>query len=261
MIAGTLPVESAQAGKDDELDLMRAWTRLGMAFTLNPATSPVDLEPTIARTALFAPRSERLFVMAATWLAARHVLVDARRLIVAVQPLDPRALAVAGALFSLAAEATTGRTALHAAIEHCRPLRRPVPLFDVLNRHKALLSVVKRETPPLYRRWGLWHNDTRLAFDALRPVRWTLRHCPELRFRALLGSGLDARIAAALAEDPATITRLSKSTEATYAATYAAATRLAGRGLVQPPDQHAQPKEWRVSPSLVSAAEAAFAAT
>jgi hypothetical protein len=252
-------VEQERPGHDEELHLMRAWTRLGVAFTVQPDTSPVDLEVTIARTATFAPQSERLFVMAATWLAARHMLVDARRLIAALKPLDARPSAVAGALLSLAAESTTGRTALHAAIEHCRPLRRPVPLFDVLRDDKALLALVQKETPTLYRRWGLWHNDVRLAFDALRPARWTLRRCPELRFRALLGSGLDARIAAALAEYPATITQLSKTTDATYAATHAAATRLAGRGLLDPPVGDARPKQWRVSQSLLTAAQAAFA--
>jgi hypothetical protein len=170
---------------DAELALMRAWACLGAAFTVEPATEPVDLEMTIARTATVAPQNERLFVMAATWLAARHMLVDARRLIVAVQQLDPRASAVAGAMLSLAAESTTGQTALHAAIAHCQPLRRPAPLFNALRRHPALLALVKRETPTIYRQWGLWHDDTRLAFDALRPVRWTLRHCPELRLPAL----------------------------------------------------------------------------
>jgi len=57
----------------------------------------------------------------------------------------------------------------------------------------------KRETLPIYRRWGFWHNDVELKEDAVRPVRWTLQHCPELRLRALLGSGLDAQIVGALA--------------------------------------------------------------
>jgi len=246
-------------GGDAELEVMRAWSRLGAAFSVGPASAPVDLEATIALSAVVAPRNERVFVMAATWLSARHMLVDARRLIRALRALDARASAVAGALLSLAAETTTGRTALHAGIEHCRPLRRPIALFDVLREHPTLLSVVKRATIPLYRRWGLWHDDTRLAPDALRPISWTLRRCPELRLRALLGSGLDARIAAALAEQPATITQLSRHTDATYAATHAAATRLAGRGLVVPPDPDARPREWRIAPSLLRAADTAFA--
>jgi hypothetical protein len=65
-----------------------------------------------------------------------------------------------------------------------RPLRRDAPLFDPMRRHPGLLALVKCETPDVYSRWGLWHNDTRLAFDALRPVRWTLRRCPELRCSA-----------------------------------------------------------------------------
>jgi len=246
-------------GANTELTVMRAWTRLGVAFTVRPATESVDLEDTIAQTAVLAPSNERLFVMGATWLSARYMLVDARRLVVALQQLDSRASAVAGALLTLAAASTTGQTALHAAIAHCRPLRRPVPLFDTMREHPKLLALVKRETPPMYRHWGLWHNDTRLALDALRPVHWTLRHCPELRLRALLGSGLDARVAGVLADHPATITELAAATGATYAATHTAASRLAGRGLLEPPAGNTRPKRWRVAPSLLSAARIAFA--
>jgi hypothetical protein len=243
----------------NEVALMRAWSRLGVAFTIEPADVAVDLEVTVAQTAVIAPSNERLFVMAATWLSARHMLVDARRLVGAVEQLDSHASAVAGALLGLAVESVTGQTALHAAIEHCHPLRRPAPLFNAVRRHPTLLALVKREAPEVYRRWGLWHNDTRLAPDAVRPVRWTLRHCPELRLRALLGSGLDARVAAALADHPATITELAAATGATYAATHAAASRLAGRGLLEPPSRTTRPKRWRVSPSLLRATRIVFA--
>jgi hypothetical protein len=243
---------------DEELALIRAWTRLGAAFTVEPEREPVDLETVIARTAEIAVRNERLFIMAATWLAARHHLVDARRLVAAVKPLRGRASAVAGALLSVAAESTTGQTALDAGLAVCHKLRRAEPLFDVMRTQPRIMALVKQETLPVYLQWGLWHNDARLAWDALRPVRWTLSHCPELRFRALLGSGLDAGVAGVLAGHPATITELAASTGATYAATHVAATRLAARGLLEPPADEARPKRWRVSPALVRAANVAF---
>lgn len=179
--------------------LMADWTRAGVLFTVAPTGTAIDLESMIARTADIAPQNERLFVLAATWLAVRHYLVDARRLVKAVEGLDRHASAVAGALLSVAALATTGTTALDDAIPHCRPRPRPEPLFDVMRDYPGLLAAVKRETLPIYRRWGFWHNDVELKEDAVRPVRWTLQHCPELRLRALLGSGLDAQIAGALA--------------------------------------------------------------
>lgn len=242
----------------DALTLAHAWTRLGAAFTVEPQRTPVDLEQLIARTATVAPVDERLFVMAATWLAARHNLVDARRLTATLRPLAGKASAVAGAMLSVAAESATGQTALHAGLAVCHKLRRPEPLFDTLRAHPKLLALVKAETLPVYRRWGLWHNDVTLAWDALRPVRWTLHQCPELRFRALLGSGLDAGVATVLAERPATITELADMTGATYAATHVAATRLAARGLLEPPSGTSGPKRWRASSALLRAAAAAF---
>jgi hypothetical protein len=227
---------------------------------VEPAREPVALETVVALTAEIAPRNERLFVMAATWLAGRHTLVDARRLVAALKRLRGKSSAVAGALLSVAAEATTGQTALHAGLAVCHRLQRAEPLFDVMRTHKKLLALVKQESPRVYLQWGLWHNDTQLAWDALRPVRWTLSHCPELRLRALLGSGLDAGVAGVLTDHPATITELAASTGATYAATHVAATRLASRGLLDPPTRSTRPKHWRVSPALVRAANVAFRA-
>lgn len=243
---------------DEELALIRAWTRLGAAFTVEPEREPVDLEIVIAQTAEIAPRNERLFVMAATWLAGRHTLVDARRLVAALKRLHGKSSAVAGALLSVAAESTTGQTALHAGLAVCHRLRHAEPLFGVMRAHPKLLALVKQETLPVYLQWGLWHNDARLAWDALRPIRWTLSHCPELRFRALLGSGLDAGVAGVLSDHPATITELAASTGATYAATHVAAARLAARGLLDPPTDDTRPKRWRVSPAFLRAAKVAF---
>jgi hypothetical protein len=251
---------SPSDARTEALALGRAWTRLGAAFTVEAQRTPVDLEQLVAKTAAVAPADERLFIMAATWLAGRHTLVDARRLTAALRPLTGKASAVAGAMLTVASQSTTGQTALDAGLALCHKLRRPEPLFDVLRVHPKLLAIVKVETLSAYRRWGLWANDATLAWGALRPIRWTLRHCPELRFRALLGSGLDAGVATALAAHPATITELTSVTGATYAATHVAATRLAARGLLDPPSSATGPERWRASPALLRAAAAAFQA-
>lgn len=237
--------------------LMRAWTRLGVMFSVAPAPEEVDLEQVIADTAAVAPADERLFVMAATWMAVRHPLIDARRLGRVLDTLTGVPSAVAGALLSVAALNTRGTTTLHAAVAHCQPLKRKRPLFSVLERHPGLLAVVRQEALAVYLRWGFWHNDATLKLDALRPVRWTLRHCPELRARALLGSGLDAQIVSVLEQHPSTATELAETIGVTYAATHAATTRLAGRGLVSrttPPG----PKRWQVTPTLMAALRVAF---
>ncbi len=186
------PKEPSGAAEACRIELMRAWTRLGALFNTAPATTRVDLEQLIVETAGVARRDERLFVMAASWLAEHHHLVDARRLGRHLDTVDASTSATAGAMLAMAAQATTGSTALEAAMTHCRPLAAPEPLFPVMAHHPGLLALVKAETLPLFAAWGFWHNDVTLKRNAIRPIGWILRHCPEPRIRALLGTGLDA---------------------------------------------------------------------
>jgi hypothetical protein len=65
----------------DELSaIAAAWTRVGACFTVAPSEEPVDLESLVVTTARAAPWDARLFVVAASWLATHHVLVDGHRL-------------------------------------------------------------------------------------------------------------------------------------------------------------------------------------
>jgi hypothetical protein len=219
-------------GADERLDLMRAWTRLGALFNTRPAAGRVDLEQLIAETATAARADERLFVMAASWLAEHHHLVDARRLGRRLDTLDGVSSATAGAMLSMAAQETTGATALSAALSHCRPLENPIPLFPVMKRYPGLLALIRAESLPLFTQWGFWHNDAVLKRNAIRPVAWILQHCPELRIRALLGTGLDTELVELVTEAPRTVADVARETGASYAATHAAATRLNGRGLL-----------------------------
>lgn len=56
------------------------WARMGAYFGAAPMRRPVDLEGLVLATARAAPDDERLFVVAASWLAVHHGFVNGRRL-------------------------------------------------------------------------------------------------------------------------------------------------------------------------------------
>jgi hypothetical protein len=87
------------------------WARIGVWLSVTLAADPVDVEALIARTALVARDDERIFVGAASWLAAYRGWVNGRRLATVMVDLarsDPTASAVAGALLTLAAGHAAG---------------------------------------------------------------------------------------------------------------------------------------------------------
>lgn len=214
------------------LALGREWARVGVLFNVQPADARIDLEKLVVRTAAVARDDERLCIMAASWLAAHHHLLDARRFARQLLAVDANTSAVAGVLLSMAVAGVPGTTALHAAVSHCRPLRKRQPLYRTMEKYPRLLRLVQRETLPLFRTWGFWHNDATLKLNAVRPISWIVKHCPELRVRAVLGPGLDAELVECLVNSPGTVTELSRRTGASYAATHAATSRLAARGLL-----------------------------
>jgi hypothetical protein len=245
------------AAEPHRLELMRAWTRLGVLFNTAPATARVDLEQLIVDTARVTRSDERLFVMAASWLAEHHHLVDARRLGRRLNAVDASTSATAGAMLAMAVQATTGPTALAAAMTHCRPLTVPEPLFPVMAQHPGLLALVKVEMLALFAAWGFWHNDAVLKRNAIRPISWLLRHCPELRIRALFGTGLDAEVVELVTTTPRTVAEIARETGASYAATHAAVMRLQGRGLLA----RQVDKTWAVSPEATRLVRAVLRAS
>ena len=170
------------------------WARVGVLFTVAPAPDPVDLEALVVDTAAVARADERLFVVAASWLAVHHALVDGAVLTRCIRAQAATGAevtsAVTGALLSLALTAAPGAAAIEAALAECRPLaatgdpRVLPPLFSILEEYPGLLAVVRREALPLYAEWGFAHNDQTLKPNAIRPLAWVLRHAPELRARA-----------------------------------------------------------------------------
>ena len=96
-----------------------------------------------------------------------------------------------------------------------------------------LRKFARQDALPVFTRWGLWHDEISLKIGAIRPVRWILKHCSELQVRALFGPGLDADVVEDLRDGAKPIAALSRSADATYSATHAAVSRLAGRGIVE----------------------------
>lgn len=217
-----------------QVRLSAQWARIGGGFAFAPHPESVDVERLVAESASAAPHDHRLFFVAATWLGVHHHLADVRRLGRELEVLAGLASASAGAMLSIAN--LIGQTPrLEAVMRHCTPLAEPRPLFDRIDRSPVLRQAAREGSHPAFARWGVWNEDVSLKTDAVRPVRWILAHCPELRLRALLGAGLDAEIVRAVLDGPRTIAAIARTTGATYASAHEAAARLAARGILDSP--------------------------
>jgi hypothetical protein len=208
------------------------WKRVGAGFSVAPAAYPVDIEALVGCTAKRAPADHRLFFVAASWIGVHHTLVDMRRLGRSLEKLDELGSAVAGAMLAVAYE-IAGSDRLLAAQRYCTPLREPRVLFERIAADPVLACFAREQSLPLFSRWGLWHDEVSLKTAAIRPIRWILKHCPELRVRALIGASVEGEIVEALREKPRSIAELARVTGATYAATHEAVTRLYARGLAE----------------------------
>jgi hypothetical protein len=235
-----------------ELSALAAkWTRVGAAFGATPARAPVDLEQLIIATAYAAPDDERLFVVAASWLARHHAFVNGRRLAALATDLHRaraeesarESSAVLGALLSWANDLSEGHTSLEAAIARCEPLTRPQPLFRVSRLFPSLDVSLRAGALPRFAAWGLWHTDAIPKFAAVRPVGWILDHAPELRLRAISGPTLEADILAAMllglpdtrgggTAAGVTVRDVSRALGVSYAAAHEGAGKLGSRGLL-----------------------------
>ena len=215
------------------LDIRARWTRVGAMFATRASTQRLDIEDLLMQTAVSAPSDYRLFMVAASWLAVHHNLINARRFGRKLEELDDVPSAVAGAMLAIALEATPTSTQFRSAMRHCRPLNTPRPLFDTMAQHVVLLNKVKEDALPLFLKWGLWQDEVSLKMNAIRPVSWIVANCPELRIRALLGANLEAEILDTVLQHGATAAELARVLGATYAAVHDAASRLVGRGFVK----------------------------
>ena len=215
-------------------DLYASWRRLGVNFTGRSTAEPVDVERLILHTAQVAGADERLTVCAVSWLAVYHSLVDGRRLSELAREAHGKTRAYLGAILTLAIEAPDGAgraPEFNTALSHCRPLRRPRAFYDVFERLPTYRDRVRALAPPLYRRWGLWHDDMTLKRVSLHDLNWLLK-VPELRARALCGPSIEASCVAYTKERVTNARSLSRQLDVSYAAAHAAVERLVGRGLL-----------------------------
>ncbi|MDQ3389605.1 MAG: hypothetical protein M3483_08890 [Gemmatimonadota bacterium] len=221
---------------DHRLLISAEWARVGGGFAVTPAEHPVVIEDLLVRSAKQAPADYRLFFVAATWLGVHHHLVDMRRFGRELDAVRGLPSAVAGAMISVANQIAKSPR-LEAAERHCDPLSEPRPLFDRVAQNPLLSEFTRQNALPVFSRWGLWHDEVSLKMSAVKPARWILERCPELRVRALIGASLEGEIVEALLEEPHTVAELARTTKATYASTHDATARLAARGLVEPHDE------------------------
>ncbi|HEX6750694.1 MAG TPA: hypothetical protein VF092_25630 [Longimicrobium sp.] len=211
-------------------DLHADWARIGGGFSVEPSSSPVDLEALIMGTLAAAPADARLFWVAASWLAVHHNLVNTRRLSHSLHSAGIRDLAVAGAILSVAREAAGSATQLDSALKHCRPLGDPQPLFDIIAESPFLTAKARDGALDVFAAWGYWQDEISLRTDAIRPVQWVLAHCPEFRSRAILGAALEAEVVDLVFLIPLSVQEISEVLGVTYSAAHNAAGRLLGRG-------------------------------
>jgi hypothetical protein len=218
-------------------ELHARWARLGAGSTGEPSEEKVDLERLLVDSAVVAPGDAELFWKAASWLATHYKLVDTRRLGRFLDDLSGVSSAVAGAMVDVALEQSPAARSLRSARTHCRVLYTPKPLFTATRRTHVSAGVAWKTWLPLFKRWGLRHDQMSLVVDEVQPIHWVMTNCPELRVRALLGADLEAAVLEALFEEPATITDLAKHLDATRAAVHDAVMSLVGRGLLLRPTE------------------------
>ena len=222
--------------------LSAQWARLGGGFAVEPSAHRVDLERLLVESAGAAPNDARLFAVTTSWLAVHGKFVNVRRLGRLLEALprgespdEQLAVAVFGAMVQVTIALAPAMAFLRAAQSHCRPLSAPRPLFERFMENSALTQMAREECLPAFSAWGLWHNTITDKRDAVRPVSWLLRACPELHMRSLFGADLAADIMEEVRSQPATIADLVRTTGATAPAVHETVGNLLARGLVDRP--------------------------
>ncbi len=224
---GTTPAR----GTADLSSIWSAWARLGVWVSVPRAPEPVAVEALIVASAAHGREDPRLLECVVGWVARAHGLINGRSLSALASAADPLTAAVLGVVLSWAKLATPKSPGLDAALLRCRRVRRGRPLFAVIENIPTLRARAAATATPLFRRWGLWHDDEAVHLDAIQDVSRMIREVPELGIRALLGPTLDADILTRVMQQPATACVLSGALGVSYAATHEAMDRLVNRGL------------------------------
>lgn len=161
------------------------WARIGGGFSGSPADTPMPLESLIARSTGFIQEEPRILSVATTWMSVHHGLINESSMAAELERLQGKDRAVAGAMIDIAQQ-NGGGEKLGSLLCHCRPLATPEPLFNRWMESERLRQWAQQEALPIYLNWGLWYHEITLKNDAIRPIKWIVKNCPELKERALL---------------------------------------------------------------------------
>jgi hypothetical protein len=182
--------------------ILSRWVRLGAAFDSPAARKTPDIEQLLVETAHVIPQFARLHSMMISWLTPYRRLVCRHRLAaLAGQITSPQQSSALGLTLTLARNHAESDH-FNLAIKACKPLRAPIPLFDIDRQNDKFIALARKLSCPEGRQWGLWTPPERLYDDAIRPHSWIMRNNPSLHIRAVFSGKLPASILATLESDP-----------------------------------------------------------
>lgn len=202
----------------NQLDnILSQWARLGATFNVEQSDDTPDIEFLLISTAELTPQFARLLPMTVSWLTQFEKLVCRHRLAVfAKQIQSQEQSAILGYMLSCV-RANNGSSHFNLAIQHCSPLPKPQPLYDIDRQNEKLAKLAEKFACKLANKWGLWAPAERFYDDAIRPAQWIMQNNPSLQYRALFAGKLQATIIATLINDPSAGASESALTRACHA--------------------------------------------
>ncbi len=203
--------------------ILSQWSRLGVMFNVAAAEDTPDLERLLILTAAVLPDNPRLLSTTVTWLCLYYRFICKHRLAAfAFRESSAETLAGLGLMLEFVKkEIRTDHFNL--AIDRCRPVEIPKPLFAVDRQTEKLAALAKKQSCELSAKWGLWCSKIQIKKDAVRPLDWIMQANPSLKQRAIFDGNLKASILETLFHD-----RLAGQSESLLSR-YCCATRKAVR--------------------------------
>jgi DNA-binding GntR family transcriptional regulator len=167
-------------------------------FNVHPAENTPDVERLLLDTARAAAANSRLFVMAATWLAAYGDYVAKHRLARLIgDELEPEHRPTLGFLLDwVRSRGGANGSRFNLAIDACGAAQDARPLTDLEHRSPVFSRLAEKRASPLSRKWGRWMSDFEAKTNAVRPAEWVAEQNPSLLVRALTGGDLRASVLA-----------------------------------------------------------------
>jgi hypothetical protein len=215
--------------------LTSRWKHWGCGFGVAACAGPVNLEQLLVDTARELASNARLLVMAVTWLARHHAIVDVDQLARLADKLRGRDSARLGLILETAQQ-FVGLDVFQKAIEVCQPWDPPEPLYELDRSRPALARLAQRRAGAISRRWGLWCEPIdALKYNALRPASWIIHRNATFMLRSLLKGDVRCKVITALGEEglvEVSETELTRRAGCTRRAMHLALENLDASGLI-----------------------------